>query len=425
MDTYVDDFYVDDDTKAINDAIDAASKRSGKVIFSKRLYESKTIILKDNVELYLPKGCILKLSKELLNDDSINVLKVPTYKDCSYNGRPTKYFIYAYDIKNVKITGKGIIDGNDEIFFGNVSKYHIDGYFYPRIPLVYFEKVENFNLSNINIRKSGFWTIHLVGCDNGLIENIKIKNNRKLANTDGIDPDHSKNIIIRNSYIEAADDCIVFKTTKDNQIYGDTSNIEVYNCVLKSTSAALKFGSESVGLMHDINIHDIEIKDSNRGIDLMQRDEGQIYNIEFRNINIETKRFHALEWWGKGEPISITNIKRGFATNLGNVYNITFDNINMNSENGIFIYGSNQNIKDLYFNNINIELKAKTMFKKNNHDLRPCYGDYLIEGLTNVIYINEAKNVRFKNFNYKINDNFKEYLGDIDFIQNVSELLIE
>ena len=33
------------------------------------------------------------------------------------------------------------------------------------------------------------------------------------VNTDGIDPDSSRNVIISDSYIEAGDDCIVLKTT--------------------------------------------------------------------------------------------------------------------------------------------------------------------------------------------------------------------
>ena len=41
-----------------------------------------------------------------------------------------------------------------------------------------------------------------------LIDGIHIFNNLKMANCDGIDPDHCKNLIIRNTYIEAADDGI-------------------------------------------------------------------------------------------------------------------------------------------------------------------------------------------------------------------------
>ena len=95
---------------------------------------------------------------------------------------------------------------------------------------------------------------------------MKIINNRKFLCTDGIDPDCSKNIIIRNCYIESADDCIVFKSTKYASKYGDNSNIQVSNCELKSTSAAIKFGTETIGKINNITINDVIIKDTNRGI---------------------------------------------------------------------------------------------------------------------------------------------------------------
>ena len=417
MNYYIDDYIktYKDTTLAINKAIED-SDINGKIIFSKnKLYISGFIKLKSNIELHLEKGATLKASSNIsdfnyLDNDDIKILDIPTFVDCSYNGSPTKFFIYGKDIENVKITGEGIIDGNEEIFYGKQNDHHIDGKFYPRVPLLYLENVNDYELKNINIQRSGIWTIHLVGCNNGLIDSVSIKNNRIFACTDGIDPDHTKNLTIRNCYIESADDCIVLKTTAANKKYGDTSNINISNCILKSTSAAIKFGSESTGIIRDVFVKNIEILDSNRGISFQLRDEGSIYNINFQNINIETKRFSPIEWWGKGEPIFISAVRRYKDTNIGFIKNVSFNNINIDSENGICIYGEN-NISDINFNNINMMIKSKTNYDKDDyHDLRPCYlENSMIRGKCHYIYSSGAKNIKISNYNFNISDNFKEF----------------
>lgn len=78
------------------------------------------------------------------------------------------------------------------------------------------------------------------------ISGVRILNNRMMANCDGIDPDHCKHVCISNCHIEAADDCIVLKTTEANHHYGPCEDIVISGCTLASTSAAIKIGTESV-----------------------------------------------------------------------------------------------------------------------------------------------------------------------------------
>ena len=429
LDSYL--YKYENTTKAINSAIKELSDNGGgKIVFSaNKKYISGMIILRDNIELYFEKNSMLMASSNIsdfnyLDDSEFEEIKIPTYKDCSYNGLPSKFFIYGYQLNNIKITGDGIIDGNEEIFYGKQNDHHIDGKFYPRVPLIYLEDCHNFEINNINIQRSGFWTIHLIGCSDGVIENISIKNNRKFACTDGIDPDHSKNLVIRNCYIESADDCVVFKTTENNMKYGDTENILVENCEFITTSAGVKFGSESCSNIHDITVRNINIHDSNRGISFQLRDQGNIYNINFSNISIQTQRFHPLEWWGKGEPIFITSVRRRENTKLGYIKDIKFDNINMTSENGLFIYGEN-NISNIDFNNIKLELKSFTTFERGNYDLRPYYKDeYLIKRKASGIYLNGANNINVNHFDLNVDDSFKDSFEDNVYLENCFDINI-
>ena len=101
------------------------------------------------------------------------------------------------------------------------------------------------------------------------------------------DPDCSKNNIIKKCYIESADDCIVFKSNKYRNKYGDNENIKVYNWELKCINTTI----ETIGKINNIEIIDIVIKDTNRGISFQMRDGGEIYDIKFNNIKMETKKF--------------------------------------------------------------------------------------------------------------------------------------
>ena len=355
--------------KAIEDSI------GDKLIIEKGIYKSSSIFLKSNVEIYLERDAKIILGDNLddfydigINRDSS--IKRPTWEDCYYDGRPSKYFIIGKDISNFKLGGEGIIDGSEELFYGKITKYHIEGAYYPRIPLIYIENGKDINIKDITLTRSAFWTLHLVGCDNVNIDSIKIKNNPIFTNCDGIDPDHCKNVYISNCDISCADDCIVLKTTEAFKKYGDSYNINAKNCKLKSTSAAIKIGTESVSSFKDISFSDIEIYDSNRGISIMLRDGASLSNVRFENIKIDNHLVSPINWWGRGEPISITNIKRDNNSILGNVSNISFKDIEADSENGITIVG--ENLKDISFDNVKLNIKDnKSIFEKKDLDLRP------------------------------------------------------
>ena len=206
--------------------------------------------------------------------------------------------------------------------------------------------------------------------------------------------------------------------------YGDTENILVENCEFITTSAGVKFGSESCSNIHDITVRNINIHDSNRGISFQLRDQGNIYNINFSNISIQTQRFHPLEWWGKGEPIFITSVRRRENTKLGYIKDIKFDNINMTSENGLFIYGEN-NISNIDFNNIQLDLKSFTTFERGNYDLRPYYKDeYLIKRKASGIYLNGANNINVNHFDLNVDDSFKDSFEDNVYLENSFDINI-
>jgi len=412
------------DSSAIQAAIDACSKAGGGqvVLSNDHTYRSGTIFLRSNVDFHIEEKAVLKASDNLRDfdafakdSDSNHEIKVPTYENCEYQGCPTLFFLYAKDETNITISGKGIIDGNEEIFYGEITPWHIDGSFYPRVPLMFFEHVYGLTIQDVTLCKSAFWTVHPIGCNNVNITNIFINNNLRLANCDGIDPDHCKNVTISNCRIISADDCIVFKNTHYGIEYGPCENITVDNCYLTSTSAAIKFGTESEDIFRNINISNCTITNSNRGISMQLRDNGCIEDIHFKNISIDCRMFSQEHWWGDGEPIALTAVKRKCDTRVGTIKNVTFDDITCTCENGIMIYGDSCiNISNISFNNLQMSLVKKTGEIRTTRDLRPCEESPTISSHPSCFYARHAGNISVKNFDlnieYDLTEQYKPFV---------------
>ena len=180
--------------------------------------------------------------------------------------------------------------------------------------------------------------------------------------------------------------------------YGPCENITVSNCTLISTSAAIKFGTESEDIFRNILIENCCISRSNRGISLQLRDAGSIENVMFHNISIATRLFHRDMFWGQAEPIAITVLPRNEATHVGTVRNIVFSNISCTGENGILIYGHTQgSIKGIRFENISLALRSVTQYEKGYHDLRPTYSTKVLNRPSHFIYARNAFDVSFRN----------------------------
>ena len=413
---------IHDDTAAIQACIDACNyDGGGRVIFDGGYtFRSGMLLLRSNIELHFETGAVLKAG-DSLEDFRIDKageiaedLEVPSYEDCTYSGLPTLFFLYAKDCEYISITGNGCIDGNEEIFFGNVTPKFIDGSFYPRMPLLYLEHVTHLTIRDVTLQNSAFWTTHMVGCEDVLIDGIRILNNLKLANCDGIDPDHCRNVRISNCHIQTADDGIVFKNTGSAMKYGPCENITVSDCTIISTSAAIKFGTESEAPFRNITVQNCAISRSNRGISLMLRDEGCMENLIFSNLTIDTRQFSKPYWWGDGEPIAITALKRREDTRLGQIRNVLFSNILCTSENGILIYGEDtQTIHDISFDRLTLSLVKKTDYPKENHDLRPnILPEPILKGRPCALFARGAKDLSFDHLKYTISDEMKAFMAD-------------
>ena len=380
-----------DDAQAIQRMIDRCSAEGGGRVLLPRnhVFMAGPLELKSNVELYLEATATLKAHP----DESIYHLSA-----FGKNEGEGMLWLYANDAENISITGKGTIHGNGIAFMGAEleDSYELkplaDQTFDPRPHVLTLTNVRNLTIRDVTIKEGAYWTVHLIGCNEAVIDGINLLNNLKIRNGDGIDIDHSKNVRIANCHITSGDDCICLKNRREFEQYGSCHDITVTNCVMSSRSCAIKIGSENMDSIYNVVFDNCIITGSNRGLGIQNRDEGTVTDVVFSNIQLDC-RLWSDAWWGKAEPIYVTSYPRANGNHkdanwrfpkgqiegkCGEVSRIYFNNITATSENGCFVGGDVVGkVKDIYFNNVRVNLKkageAVVM------DKRPCKGEGFIQ----------------------------------------------
>lgn len=265
--------------------------------------------------------------------------------------------LYGDHVEDIELTGGGVVHGNAEHF---ISYYDpVDDRYEPvssdgdRPRNIKFVSSNHIFVHHIQINNASDWHAHFRGCHNVTIDSVTIFGDWRFPNNDGIDPDSSTDVTIMNCDINVADDGICPKA-KDG--YGPLRNLVVRNTTIRSKSHAIKFGTPTDEEMYDILFENITIWDSNSGLAIQQRSSGDIHNVTFRDINVQT-RYVAPRWWGNGEWLSITAEKRYATDNpIGKTYDITFENINAVSENGGLVSGKLHGVQGLVMRNVNVVL---------------------------------------------------------------------
>lgn len=396
---------VTDDASAIQKTIDACSQAGGgNVVFSaNHTFLSGPVELKSNVNIVLETHSVWKANP----DESI-------YRKSAFgkNEGEGMMWIWAKDIENLSFSGHGTIHGNGILFMGAelFDSYELKPVttFDPRPHVLTLIGVKNLSIRDITICEGAYWTVHLIGCDGALIDGINLLNNLKIRNGDGIDIDHSKNVRIANCHITSGDDAICLKNRREFEEYGSCHDIVVTNCVMESRSCTVKIGSENMDSIYHVVIDNCVIKGSNRGLGIQNRDEGTVTDVVFSNIILDCHLWSDV-WWGKAEPIYVTSYPRANGNHkdanwrfpkgqtvgkCGEVSRIYFNNIYATSENGCFIGGDTKDkVRDIYLNNVHLNLKKVTSYDGGIYDKRPCRGEGFIYNKVYGVYVEQATNV--------------------------------
>jgi hypothetical protein len=399
------------DSEAIQKAIDEASlaNNGARVLIpGEHKYLIGTIELKANINFHLEGNAELLVSTNRYD----------------YNGRAA---IIANGANNITISGTGSINGRAMEFmtrYDEQNEWWIPKEWRPK--LFNLTKCNDLKVLDITINKAPSWSLHMLGCENVLIDGIKINNYLDVPNCDGIDPDHCRNVIIRNCNITCGDDAIVIKTTRQIENYGPSENIKVYDCILTTQDSGLKIGTETTSDIHNIVFERCEIISSCRGLTIQLRDEGNVHDIIFRDITFRSQ-YHSSPWWGRGEAISFTAIPRTPDTKIGTIHNILLENVTGTAENSVRINGTKESrISNVRFDNMNVTLNRWTNYPGNLFDNRPTKAYEDIEPHDNPgIYVRFSDNVVLKNCSVRWGNNLPDYFTNAIYAHDVTGLEID
>lgn len=321
-------------TAAFADAIAAlTAKGGGRVVVPEGVWYTGPIVLKDNIELHLEQNAVIVFS----SDKSLYPLVETTFE--GLNTLRCQSPLSARGVKNVAVTGRGVIDGNGDAWravkqdkvnprqwkdlvksggilsddgktwypsesykFGatsgadqNVSTWAKTRADFERMHdflrpvMVAIHHCENVLLEGVTFQNSPCWNIHPAMCTNLIVNDITVRCPDYAQNSDGIDIESCRNVVLTDSRFDVGDDGICIKSGKDqagrdrgipcenilvdncivfhghggfvvgSEMSGGVRNVKVSNCVFSGTDVGLRFKSARGrgGVVENIWIEDI------------------------------------------------------------------------------------------------------------------------------------------------------------------------
>lgn len=402
-------------TVAVQKAIDKCADKGGVVLVPEGKYLIGTIKLKSNVELNISDGAEL-LGSTLLADYATDIqraIEAPAFNKC---------LIYAENVSNIKITGKGVINGQ-----GIKENFPVKGgnELGERLMLIRFTNCYEITFSDISLKNSASWCVHLVECEDIVAQNVTI-DSRVNANNDGFDLDGCKNVLIKNCTIYSGDDSICPKST----ITKLCENIVVKNCRIESHTSAFKTGTSLRGGFKNITIKDCDFSNTRMGvIKLLLVNGGIMEDIIIDNIimnNVEGPIFIRLGNRGRkyDEPTEQIYDKNAEPEGVpvGSINNIRISNIrgSVISDNksrwGIMITGiPRYYVEDIHLENIKISFPGVGTEEDAQVVVEEDEARYSEQFFFRTLpswgaYIRHTRNITFKNVNLstRISDKRKE-----------------
>lgn len=297
-------------TKSIQKAIDYINTNGGgKLIFNAGKYLTGTFYLKSNVTLHLEEGATILGSK--------NPFDYPSDKRVHISW---KSLIYAVKEHNIGITGKGIILGGgfdnatntlnmvqrgvieDELKYDRIREWK-------RPQNIYFFDCKNILIKDITLKDPASWNQTYDQCVDLVVDGITV-DSKSYWNNDGIDIVDCRNVVVKNSFFDVADDAICFKSHDATKF---CDNILVENCIARSSASGLKFGTVSRGGFKNITVKNLTVYDTYRSaITFAAVDGGFVENIIIdgvRSINTGNVIFLRIgDRWSKGKKPFMKNI---------------------------------------------------------------------------------------------------------------------
>ncbi|MFQ6600112.1 glycosyl hydrolase family 28 protein [Flavobacterium sp. C3NV] len=282
--------------------------------------------------LFFPDGTYLMDSGLTLKSNDLTVIispgaliKANTIYVWRENGSD---LFFGENLKNIEITGGGIIDGGGLVYERSTRPYQKPG---RGIELI---GCTNVNIHHLTVRNIPNFAINLERCNLVIADNLLIRG-RPFDNfhgsADGLDIQSCFDVTITNCDIEVGDDALCLKVKPEAPLH----KVRIKNCILASSCNALKLGTDTKNDAYDIIAENIIInKHSNpaasgedpistgdciSAITIQSNDNTNVHDITVRNVTINScynPIYLELQNRGNNNPF------------LGKLSNILIENVN-------------------------------------------------------------------------------------------------
>ncbi|MBQ8821301.1 MAG: hypothetical protein IJZ82_01530 [Lachnospiraceae bacterium] len=316
-----------ENTRAINEAIEQASKVGGCVLVPEGEFKVYTIRLQSNVTLKLERGAVLRAAKTDIRHSYVTQQgeggnydepEVEIYAGLQDHGHT--YFansmFYGADLENIMICGEGLIDGSQmdaetgkreyvllggdppEPEYRNEKGHRGEWFGNKCIALL---RCKNVVLKDFSLVIGGHFAIIAEGVTNMLLEKLLVDTTR-----DALDVDCCQDVTIRNcTFNSLTDDALVLKASYGAGLFMPTCNVLIEDCVVSGYDAGsvyakvysrdkliatdrcgptgrVKLGTESTCGYHTVTIRRVKFERS-RGFALEAVDGADLHDILFED----------------------------------------------------------------------------------------------------------------------------------------------
>lgn len=239
---------------------------------------------------------------------------------------------------NIKVLGRGILDGNFE-----------------HQRMVVPENSDQVEFNGIIIRNGRSWTNTIVNCTNVRYENVKVISFG--PGGDGINPLGSRHVVINDCFLRCTDDCIAIKSPDSTKVVED---ILVTNNTMigYAFSDGITIGFETNGPhIRNVNVRNCDILlarggsrvDGHSAFSIICDGPAVITDIFYEDIRVEEPVFKLFE-------LHITDGTKYGIDPPGHIRNIHLKNISWMSERPIILQGFDEEhrVRNVLFENCTI-----------------------------------------------------------------------
>ena len=231
--------------------------------------------------------------------------------------------IRANNVENIKVMGRGIMDGSLWSSWTNKGQT-------ARVPIDFVHS-KNITVDGIIFMNPNAWTFNSLSSENANINNIKIISARQ--NGDGITLQSCKNYKITNSFVRSWDDSLVVKNYEGNSDNITFDNIKVWTDLAQSCEIGYETnkGQRENSVISNITFKNITVLHNFHKpvISIHNSDDATVQDIYYYNIVVEDAQMGEGDAGANKQLIDFTIMASGWSATgeRGHIKNVTVENV--------------------------------------------------------------------------------------------------